>query len=91
LEKTIVSLFRIEHSTVKVSQGYRETKEFLSAYPRSIPEHNNWHFKGKFVPDRAMNAHMGVEVSLHSFYTSLIDGGGGLNGMAASPLWIKTR
>jgi hypothetical protein len=37
-----------------------------------------------------MNAHMGVEVSFHSFYTSLIDGGGGNYGPAASPLGIKT-
>ena len=36
-----------------------------------------------------MNAHMGVEVSFHSFYTSLIDGGGGFYGPAASPLGIK--
>lgn len=37
-----------------------------------------------------MNAHMGVEVSIHSFYNTLIDGGGGLYGPAASPLGIKT-
>ena len=97
MEKPILSVSRVEeHSTVKVSEGSRDAKEFLSGYPRSILEHSNrpcllhcTRSEGKFVPVRAMNAHLGREVSLHSFFTSVIDGGDGLYGPSASLLGIK--
>ena len=76
--------------------GSREAKKFRSGYPRSVLEHSNRpcpllcsSMEGKFVSVHAMNAHMGVEASLHSFFTSVIDGGGGLHGPAVSPVGIQ--